>query len=323
VCGTQLCTFCTVTGRSSSPVAVACRRLVLPDGWVPVISVFLCCLYDITPTYGSNIPTLLISSLTDRRLLNLYLFLLLRTTTLRSLIQSGVTLSVPVADSKMGDTEFPKLYLHPQYYTEKYLEECLRGDGGRAVEYGAVFEGLVESDDGRVITATVRRGGTRDGQGGKVEEITAKYVVAADGARSKVREAVGIQLHRTQAESAFVVADLKLSGAESPCRKLPGVHVMLTKDGMFLLLPLPDEVLRAYFQVPAGTKKEDLVLNESFFEQQLKDMCGIECKVELGPWQTVFDITYGVSEAYRKRHVFLAGDAAHVHSPIGGQVSRF
>jgi hypothetical protein len=87
------------------------------------------------------------------------------------------------------------------------------------------------------------------------------------------------------------------------------------------MFPLPgNNSYRLLAQAPKGVKSKDQVdMYPAFFEHLLFDRIGKKFEVELGPWQTIFKITHGISHSYRKGNVLLSGDAAHVHSPVGGQ----
>lgn len=77
--------------------------------------------------------------------------------------------------------------------------------------------------------------------------------------------------------------------------------------------------VRLFMQIPDDLTSDNTTLDKAFFEQRIVAMTGKQFDVELSEWQSMFEVTHGVSNAYRKGRVFLSGDAAHVHSPIGGQ----
>lgn len=224
------------------------------------------------------------------------------------LIAAKTTISVLKEEQKFGDTEYSRLYLLPQYLTEKSLEEVLN-EGGVKVEYGTAFESLTQTEG--EVTVKVKDAS------GENEDITTKYVMGADGGRSKVRDSVGITLNRIHSSALWVLSDVKIG--KNPYGEMVGARVMLTKNGPCVFLPLPDGRFRLFFQAPEGISKENMSLDKNFFEEKVREMTGKEFEVELGEWQSMFEITHGTSDAYRKGRVFLAGDAAHIHSPVGGQ----
>jgi len=225
------------------------------------------------------------------------------------LINVKTTITILKEEQRFGDTEYKGIYLLPQYLTEKSLEEVF-DDGGGKVEYGIAFESLTQTEG--EVTVKVKHAS------GENEDITAKYVMGADGGRSKVRDSVGITLERIHSFAIWALSDVKL-GENSPHKELIGAHIMLTKGGPCVFLPLPDGRFRLFFQAPLGISKDNTTLDKNFYEKQIREMTGKEFELELGKWQSMFELTHGVSDAYRKGRVFLAGDAAHIHSPVGGQ----
>lgn len=217
---------------------------------------------------------------------------------------------ISVADTRWGDTSFPLIPFLPQYDTERILEENLASAGG-SVEYGIAVDSLVQTKQ-EVHTTLLHADGTK-------EEVTSKYVLGADGGRSKTRDLIGIQMHRSHSKLYFVVADISFS--KFPLKEDNELHVFPGADGALALFPLPGtKCFRCFFQAPKGmTNTSGAVLDKQFFEDHLFKQTGLAFEVVLGEWQTIFEITHGNSESFRNGRVFLAGDASHVHSPVGGQ----
>lgn len=220
-----------------------------------------------------------------------------------------------INDAIWGDTDYTGPYFLPQYETERILEGAFNNAGGY-VEYGVSLEDLSQSDN--LVTTTLRNITDET-----TETVTSKFVIGADGGRSKTRDLIGIKIDRHSLPDAyFVVADVicknepaELQGKEKRALMFP------SKKGVAVLLPLPEKNARRLIaQAPLGiTSKDDVNLDEKFFEQLLLERTGIEFEVGLGPWQTIFEMTHGSSDSFRVGNVMLAGDASHVHSPVGGQ----
>lgn len=215
-------------------------------------------------------------------------------------------------EGNWGDTLYPSPYFLPQYETETILEEELNANG-RSVEYGMSLEALEQDDVTGVVRSTLRCNSD-----GTEEIVTSKYVVGCDGGRSKTRESLGIELRREQSEVYFIVADVKLT--MSPFED-DGPRTFLHATGASVFLQLPGNGnYRLVFQTPEGvTDKSDVDLNKEFIENLLHERTGLIFGVELGAWRTIFKITHGVADSFSKGRVFLAGDACHIHSPVGGQ----
>jgi 2-polyprenyl-6-methoxyphenol hydroxylase-like FAD-dependent oxidoreductase len=208
-----------------------------------------------------------------------------------------------------GDTEFPNIYFLPQYETEHILEEALNSVGGQ-VEYDVALETLSQTDG--IITSELKSNGSTE-----TEIVTSKWVLGADGGRSKTRELVGIEMNRYRSDLYFIIADVVFQGnppLDSHAPEKAG-HIFPTDLGVIAMFPLPGENhYRLFGQAPEGIKnKDDLDMSKSFIEKYLFDRTGKKFDVELGPWQTVFEVTHGTSHSYRSGNVLLAGDASHVH----------
>merc|ERR1712176_1025445 len=154
------------------------------------------------------------------------------------------------------------------------------------------------------------------------ETLVSRWVLGADGGRSKTRDLIGSKLTRHQSDLFFVVADIVLKGENIPLSShAPGKGGHVFPQGPCAFLPLPGEnTYRLFGRAPAGVKSADEVtMDEKFFRDFILEHTGMNIDVELGKWQTIFEITHGQTDSYRNGNVMLAGDASHVHSPVGGQ----
>lgn len=217
--------------------------------------------------------------------------------------------SVPVRlfDIGIEDTAYPFLLFLSQAETERILNGHL-ARGGVRVERGTELVGLADGED--AVTCTVR---DRDG---REERVRARYVVGCDGAHSTVRKAVGIPFEGAAYPQTFVLADLEADGIE------PGwVHTYLSPRGMLLFFPLgAPATWRLLAMRPASDRvpvERPVTLPEV---QQLADVYTAgRVRLRDPVWMTDFRLHNRGARHYRAGRVFLAGDAAHIHSPAGGQ----
>jgi len=250
-----------------------------------------------------------------------------------------------------GDTEFPFLTFLPQHDTERVLETALNERYGLRVEYGTALVDLEQQQEPEngcsyVISTLVRSASDGNGDGADQQQqqqqrstVRSRYVLGADGGRSRTRDLVGtIRMDRSHSGTYFYVADvtlgdpvpaallLLLRGGKDADADAKALHVFAAhRDGVLVLLPLPGKNEFRIFSrardgvTPRTTTKAEM--NESFYEELLKERTGgTDFRVSrLGDWNALFEITHGVSDSFRRGNVFLAGDAAHVHSPVGGQ----
>lgn len=188
---------------------------------------------------------------------------------------------------------YPNLLQVPQFRTEALLRARLDALGGR-VEYGVAFQRLSQDSSG--VRVTLSTG----------EIITADYLVGCDGGRSSVRRALGLELRGEAVSSETrMVADMKIDG-----QPRDDWHVYpFAKGGMLTLCPLPHTDL---FQVTASAAADRDGLVE-IVERASKR------RVTEVLWKSLYTPQVRMVDRYRVGRVFLAGDAAHVHPPAGGQ----
>ncbi|NUP78195.1 MAG: NAD(P)-binding protein [Nonomuraea sp.] len=197
-------------------------------------------------------------------------------------------------------TDFPYTLLVPQDITEQVLLDRLRAAGGtvhRPYEITAVEQ------DATGVTAT-----TADGRA-----IRASYVVGADGMHSTVREHTGISFTGDTYAQSFVLADVRLNraGAEDE------VSLYFDPAGVTVLAPLPGGRHRIVATVDEAPERPDRAAVQALLDARGPRSSPAEV-TEL-VWSSRFRVHHRLADHYRAGRIFLAGDAAHVHSPAGGQ----
>jgi 2-polyprenyl-6-methoxyphenol hydroxylase-like FAD-dependent oxidoreductase len=203
-------------------------------------------------------------------------------------------------DFSVLPTDYPFTLMLSQADTERLLLERLTELGGDVIRPKTLTR-LTQDPDG--VTAVFDDG----------ETVRAAYVAGADGMHSVVRGQAGIGFDGGALPESFTLADVRLSG------QAPDDEVILfyAKAGLTVVAPLPGGIHR----IVAPTAEAPEVPSVEFV-QRLLDTRGF------GPRQTVvtdllwgsrFRIHHRVADTYRAGRLVLAGDAAHVHSPAGGQ----
>jgi 2-polyprenyl-6-methoxyphenol hydroxylase-like FAD-dependent oxidoreductase len=204
-----------------------------------------------------------------------------------------------------GATPYPFLHIFPQDEHEKLLIERLEALGVR-VERQTELLGFAETADG--ITARLR------GPDGGEYDHQARYLAGCDGARSKVRETIGTGFPGGTYRHLFYVADIEGQGPA-----LNGeLNVDLGTSDFVAIFPLAGEGcarLIGTVQDERADRAETLTFDDVSSEaiQQMK------MSVRKVNWFSTYHVHHRVTQHFRKGRAFLAGDAAHVHSPVGGQ----
>ncbi|WP_017572401.1 FAD-dependent monooxygenase [Nocardiopsis halotolerans] len=197
----------------------------------------------------------------------------------------------------------------PQNETERVLTARLLSLGGR-VERGVrllAFDGMDFSGD---ITATDGVTAVLEHADGTVERYRAPYVLGADGAGSAVRAQIGTGFGGGTYTSAFALVDCRVEGELPPDEAL----YYQSPEGALVVVALPNGVFRFFASLPPG-EKADLELLQRIADEQGPGGVRLVDPV----WETVFRVHRRHAEEFQRGRVFLAGDAAHIHSPAGGQ----
>jgi 2-polyprenyl-6-methoxyphenol hydroxylase-like FAD-dependent oxidoreductase len=213
---------------------------------------------------------------------------------------------VPLFDLGLPDTAYPYLLFLSQAETERILDEHLAA--GVTVERGVELVDLADGAD--TAAATLRH---RDGSD---EQVSAGYVVGCDGAHSTVRRLAGIGFTGGAYPQTFVLADLEADGVQ------PGAaHAFLSGTGMLFFFPLlrPATWRILAMRPPADPTPPDAPVALDEVRTLTDTYTGGAVQVRDPVWMTNFRLHHRAATRYRSGRVFLAGDAAHIHSPAGAQ----
>ncbi len=206
------------------------------------------------------------------------------------------SLKKPVADLDLN--MLGRRYSHmvgiPQSETEKILEEKLNSLGIE-VERETLLTGFNQTSKSVEVGLL---------KAGKKETFSAGYLVGADGARSNIRKQLGAQFEGETLKGDWHMADVRFSHDSEFTKTLSsnGLHVIFLDEGFLFAVSFKAGVYRI-----ASNRSNvfDCLPNQDELE-------GIE-------WESKFTINHRLTTIYAKNRVALAGDAAHVHSPIGGR----
>lgn len=215
-----------------------------------------------------------------------------------------------LADVGLDDTAFPHLTLLRQMDVEEVLVDALERRGV-AVERGT--ELVAAAAEGRGAHVVLRADG-------RLAETTCRFVAGCDGPASTVRRAAGVDWHGGPYGEEVVLADAELAGDLSP-----GVlHVVVGRPGLVFLFALGEgggwRVLATRparaADVPFGQPGQPVPASDV---QRLLDEAGVDATVEELRWSARVRLQHRLAGAFRRGPLFLAGDAAHAHSPAAAQ----
>lgn len=202
----------------------------------------------------------------------------------------------------------PRPLMIPQSATEELLLEGVNERGGR-VEWSTELTDL--SQDSREVTARIRL------PSGLQQDCTCAWLVSCEGAHSITRRAAGIEFGGKTYPLSFLMADVMLRGDLARAEN----HVWMHRDGSFAALPFAqDGRWRLFVEVTRQPQRAAGVVDLHTIQELMRERTGAARLVASDPtWISPFIINCRMVERYRAGRLLLAGDAAHIHSPTGGQ----
>ncbi|MFJ1460182.1 FAD-dependent oxidoreductase [Nocardia sp. N2S4-5] len=221
----------------------------------------------------------------------------------RFVVQDGTT-RLATVDFGGLPTAFPYTLMVGQETTEAVLLARLRKAGG---DVHRPYRVTAVHDDGTGVTVEYADAAGTSGA------LRADYVIGADGMHSVVREQAGIGFTGATYPESFVLADVRMTWLDPRDE----VSLNLSPEGVTVVAPLPDENGERYRVV--ATVAEAPEHPELADVQAILDARRPGAVVREVLWGSRFRVHHRVAEHYRAGRILLAGDAAHVHSPAGGQ----
>jgi 2-polyprenyl-6-methoxyphenol hydroxylase-like FAD-dependent oxidoreductase len=210
-------------------------------------------------------------------------------------------------------TDLPTRYAFalgvPQSTTEELLLRRL-GDLGGSVRRLHRVQSVQVDGDGQIVS-----GVDESAADSAPFEIGARYVIGADGSHSAVRSAIGLEFRGETYDSQFVLADVEL---EYPGSVDDEATITMSSQGVTVLARLPSGNHRVIATVDAGADVPDSP-DRAFVDALLRDRGVGAWSASEPAWASRFRVHHKVADRFRVDAVFLAGDAAHVHSPAAGQ----
>jgi len=202
------------------------------------------------------------------------------------------------------DTAHPYLLGIPQNITDRLLAEHA-AEVGVEIRRGCELVGLSQDEDG--VTAELADG----------TQLRSRYLAGCDGGRSTVRKLLGIGFPGEPATVETLLGEMEVTA--DPATIAAANEEVRKTQLRFGLMPLGDGAYRV--GVPAAGVAEDRAVPPTFeeFTDQLRAVAGTDFGAHSPRWLSRFGDATRLADRYRTGRVLLAGDAAHIHPPIGGQ----
>lgn len=202
---------------------------------------------------------------------------------------------------------YPFMLMLEQSKNERLLYEYLQSHQ-KKVLWNSEFENLSQTATG--VTVQVR---TADGTS---QTIEAKYLVGCDGAKSPVRHALKLDFEGSTFERTFYVADAQVDWNFSH----EALHVCLSKNSFVIFFPLKGETrYRIVGVFPEEFAKDENEILYEEIEARIKDESRLELDIHDVEWFSTYKVHTRRVSSFSSGRCFVAGDAAHVHSPAGAQ----
>lgn len=201
-------------------------------------------------------------------------------------------------------THYPFALMLPQHETEAILY-AHASEKGAHLERGVCLTGVLPTEQGVTCNLT--------SEDGSIEMLDCDFLVAADGANSRVRELCNIHFQGKDLSEQFIVADATIESGLSKKE----IHLFFEEGQLFAAFPLGHDQYRitANLHLPYARK--------FFTDREVIEMAQERAHgayyVKKVEWVSPFWIHSKMVKAMRYQSIFLVGDAAHIHSPVGGQ----
>ena len=201
------------------------------------------------------------------------------------------------------ESDYPFTLMYPQDRTERVLLATLERLGGQVHRPNELID-LQAREDGIVANVSMD---------GAAVPIEARWLVGCDGMHSTVREQAGIPFEGAAYEQGFVLADVSMSWPLSRAE----VTLFYSPQGLVVVAPLPDDRFRIVATDAAAPEHPALEHVQALLDARGPSVD--RARVHDVAWSSRFHIHHRVAASARSGRILLCGDAAHVHSPAGGQ----
>jgi 2-polyprenyl-6-methoxyphenol hydroxylase-like FAD-dependent oxidoreductase len=215
----------------------------------------------------------------------------------------------PGLDYTTVDSRYNCIFAHNQSETETFVRDYTRSRFGKTIEYNATFQDLTLEADG--VTARI----THADRGDEEELVRCRYLIAADGINSRVRRGLGMSVKgKDYTGTFFQNLDIHLNGFRDWTDHF---HYCVGTDHFLMVAPLPGGHFRLLLSDRGEAADPTITPQQAFMRLLERHFDGITMGNVV--WHSRWETWVRLADTFRHGDVFLAGDAAHVHSTTGGQ----
>ena len=224
----------------------------------------------------------------------------------RFIINGQVKASVPLGEIGKGLSPYPYLYILEQSKNEALLEDYILEHGG-AVNWDSEVVELHKNGSG--YRGTIKRGD------GTSEEFECDYLVGCGGASSFVRHFFELSFEGETNAQIFFVADVTMDLNLDK----QGLLLVINNNEFLAFFPMSGEDRYRVIGVLPPTVDDLDNISFDLLKNHIEENFGFEGKITSHSWHSSYKVHHRIASNFRAGNGFLAGDAAHIHSPAGGQ----
>jgi 3-(3-hydroxy-phenyl)propionate hydroxylase len=204
-----------------------------------------------------------------------------------------------------NDTHHPYRVQCEQYKLCELLLKRLLERSNAQVLFGATADSVVQDDASVLVKAIV---------GGEPKEFSAKWLIGADGGRSRLRSSLNVQLEGFTWQERFLVASTRFE-FETAIPGISNVSYFADPEEWYFLLKVPG-MWRVMFPIRED-EQDETILSDADIDRRLQRVFTRSAPYEI-EHRTIYSVHQRVADRYRVGRAFLAGDAAHLNNPLGG-----
>ena len=202
---------------------------------------------------------------------------------------------------------YPFALLLEQSKNESLLDGYVR-EHGRNIRWETTLESVSQTSE--QVTATIKNAG------GETRQLNAKYLVGCDGAKSVARHQLDFTFEGNTIDALFYVADVEMEFAYSH----DAVYVCFGTDSFVAFFPLKGaSKWRIVGNLPEEIRRDETTIDYEEIEAKIRNEMQIPLDIKSVKWFSVYRVHSRRVDKFRDNKCFLAGDAAHIHTPAGGQ----